>query len=79
MRRFVLPLALVVGIAGSQGAIAAPVLGGMDALGHPPVTQVYYHHGHYYPYYYRGHYYPYRYNGHYYRNRYYRHGRYYYY
>ena len=79
MRRFVLPLALAISVAGSHGVIAAPVLGGTAVIGHPPVTEVYYHRGHYYPYYYRGHYYPYRYHGHYYRNRYYRHGRYYYY
>ncbi len=70
MRRFLLIFALVSGVALSQGAIAAPVLGGPITTGHPSVTDVYY---------YRGHYYPYRYHGHYYRHRYNRHGHYYYY
>lgn len=70
MRRFILLLAVVIGVAGSQGAMAAPVLGGSAAVGNPLVTEVYYYHGRYYPYYYRGHYY---------RHRYYRHGRPYYY
>ena len=70
MRRLVLLLGVMVGMAASQGAMAAPVLGGQVMASHSSVTQVYYYHGRYYPYYYHGHYY---------RHRYYRHGRPYYY
>lgn len=70
MRRFFLLVAVLMGVGATQGAIAAPILGGAVALARPPVTEVYYYHGRYYPYYNRGHYY---------HHRYYRHGRPYYY
>ena len=70
MRRLVLLLGVMMGMAASQGAMAAPVLGASVAVANPPVTEVYYYHGRYYPY---------RYHGHYYHHRGYRHGRPYYY
>lgn len=70
MHRFILLLAVMIGVGASQDAMAAPILGGSLRVGQPAVTEVYYYHGGYYPY---------RYHGHYYRHRNYRNGRYYYY